>query len=26
LLFYWGVPEQKLIDAYESVVEDFLWV
>lgn len=26
LLFYWGVPEQKLIDAYESVVESFLWV
>ncbi|RLA44905.1 MAG: hypothetical protein DRR06_08540 [Gammaproteobacteria bacterium] len=26
LLFYWGIPEQKLIDAYESVVEDFLWV
>jgi hypothetical protein len=26
LLFYWGVPERKLLDSYESVMEDFLWV
>jgi hypothetical protein len=25
LLFYWGIPEEKLLDIYESVVEDFLW-
>ena len=25
LLFYWGIPEEKILDIYESVVEDFLW-